>query len=149
MPLYQLKELSPDHREIIRRRAMGQTTEQIAKETGFSKIKIRVTLTCDLGRERLKELMDQRDANAVNISAQLDRIAPKAVGVLDHILDSDAAPHVKVSVAKDVLNRAGYKSFNRGNRTGDEQTRESIRKLVDRAKQLNLTGNREGTHDAA
>ncbi len=111
------KEMSSRHRVAMRMEIAGHTTNDIANELGFNVQRLSVIMNSPLYKDE-KEKMERDVKNAfveaegkklnMDKTAQLldegtERAAKTLIGALD-----DTTGSVRVSAAKDILDRGGY-----------------------------------------
>lgn len=104
----------PRHREGLRLIAQGYRVGEAASAVGLSTSGLSNLANSPLGRARMNKLQGQRDQNAINVRAQLDALAPKAMKVLEDIVENGSSNGRNISVAgqaraaQDILDRTGY-----------------------------------------
>ena len=104
---YQIEQLWSIHHEITRLSLIGMKQIDIAKHLNVSPVMVSYTLRSPLVTRQLDQMKSVRDMEAIDISTEIKNLAPKAVAVLEELMDNDL-PNVKLSAAKDILDRAGY-----------------------------------------
>lgn len=106
---YQIQQMSQVHHEIVRLALLGSDQKSIAEQLGITEACVSYTLNSRIVMDKLALLRMQRDASSVDVAAAIRDCASKCVEVLDTIMNDTAAnPGVRVSAAKDLLDRAGY-----------------------------------------
>jgi len=95
------------HHEVVRLALIGMRQVDIAEHLGVSPVMVSYTLRSPIVREQLKNMSSARDIDAIDISAEIRALAPKAVEVLEELMDNDL-PNIKLKAAQDVLDRAGF-----------------------------------------
>ena len=105
---YELKHIRPRHREIARRLVLGESVKQISIDLGMSAHALYLITNSDLFKLELKRLEEQRELETVNIAHQLEEIAPQALDTLEKTMHTADDDKLRVSCAKDLLDRAGY-----------------------------------------
>jgi hypothetical protein len=80
-----------------------------------------------------------RDLDAVDVSKEIRDLAPKAVRILDDLMDSEL-PNIKLGAAKDILDRAGHAAIKtiRTENLHAHFTAEEIADMKIRAKEVGL-----------
>jgi hypothetical protein len=99
------------HREIIRRLALGQKNTEIAKALGITTVSVSQVKNSPIVQEKLNTMLDKMDGVAVDVGKRIREMAPKALEVLENVLedDEDTIPlSIKVKTAHDILDRAGH-----------------------------------------
>jgi hypothetical protein len=108
---YVVAEVWERHREIIRRLALGQKNVDIAKALGITEVSVSQVKNSPIVQEQLKAMMDKMDSEAVDVGKRIHEMAPKALDVLESVLndEEDTVPlSIKVKTAHDILDRAGH-----------------------------------------
>ncbi|MFQ6609135.1 MAG: hypothetical protein ACE5EE_11505 [Fidelibacterota bacterium] len=113
---YEIEELQERHREILRRLALGQSAQEIARDLGITTAVVSYTKNSAIGRRELSIIQGARNSSAIRVSEQIKKIAPKALALLDSVLDrgrekimnGDDPRNTEVKVALDMLDRAGH-----------------------------------------
>jgi hypothetical protein len=106
---YQLKELQDIHHEIKRLRILGMKSVDIAHYLGITEAVVSYTLNSELMRRELEMMRGARDSEAIDVAKQIKEMAPKALKVLEGILEDELVPApTRLATAKDVLDRGGY-----------------------------------------
>lgn len=110
---YSLKTLQDRHHEIIRLIVLGLKNAEVARRLGIDKQTVSNVRNTPLVQERLAYLRAGRDSSTVDVRKRIEQIAPKAIDLLEHVIDGDVETDVKASdqvrAAIDVLDRAGHK----------------------------------------
>jgi hypothetical protein len=105
---YEPEKLSRRHREIIRLANLGMQPSAIAEELGVSRHTVMYTMRSELGREATQHLQDTADGEVQDIQKMLQELQPKAVKVLEEILDGNKANlALKFRAAESTLDRGG------------------------------------------
>lgn len=113
---YEPEVLQARHREMLRRLAVGQDRQSIAKDLGISTATVTYTQHSALGQAQLALLQNGRDSAVIDISEQIQDLLPKAIKVMEGALNGYIEPHKnsnvtpgqKINVAKDILGRGGH-----------------------------------------
>ena len=101
--------MSQRHHEIVRLALLGRDHQSIAEELGITAVCVSYTLNSRIVQDKLALLRAQKDAVSVDVAAAIRDLAPRCVDVLNDIMqDRGVNPGVRVSAAKDLLDRAGY-----------------------------------------
>lgn len=110
---YNPRVIQDRHREIARRLVAGQTHTQIGQDMGLAHCTISNIVNSPLIRAMINELHDERDKEATNISKRIRLLAQEAMTQYETILvDEATSKNLKVKIASDVLDRAGYQPVN-------------------------------------
>jgi hypothetical protein len=109
--VWQVAQLWDNHKEVARRLALGQKNVTIATAVGMTPMAISNIKNSPVTQEYVANLQGVRNSDAVDILANIREMAPRALKLLDDIIqgkDAEASPALKANVAKDILDRAGY-----------------------------------------
>jgi len=104
---YQIEQLWDIHHEVIRLSLIGMKPVDIANHLNITPQMVGYTLRSPLAIRQLDCLKAERDLDAIDVAKEIKNLAPKAVQVLEELLD-DSLPNIKLAAAKDVLDRAGH-----------------------------------------
>lgn len=136
---YQIEQLWDIHKEICRRIALGQKNVDIAKELGVTEVMVSYTRNSTLGIQQRELLHAREDERVVSLGVRIKEMAPKALDVLEQILDNAGeipiGPKLQAKVAESILDRAGYGAIQRSRNENviTHLTREDIDELKQRA----------------
>lgn len=106
------KVLCDRHQEILRRKALGLSAEDIATDLGISPQVVYHVTRSDLGQERLTELKAGRDIAVQEAMDHITEMMPQAVEVLHKALHgvgemAGLKASERIKVAETVLDRGG------------------------------------------
>ena len=106
-----LKELKTQHRTIIQMVFSGFSNNEIAERLEMSPSSISAIIRSPLGQAYLGGLNDKAQEDTLDVRKKLTSLNKDALKTFERILDpKQKAPHaVQATVAKDVLDRNGYK----------------------------------------
>jgi len=137
----QPKRISPRHRALMRRLASGMQPRDAAEDLGFSLARVSIVINSPLFQEELKLMQEEinsehakAEANRITadpVRALLSESAIKAARTLDGAL-SDGAGAVRVSAAKDILDRNGYAKEDNVNMRHSVEPSEALLNLLSR-----------------
>jgi len=108
---YQIRKLWPLQKEISRRQLLGQKSVDIARELNISPVTVCNAANSILGSVRREELELARDADCVQVARQIRELAPLALKTVRELMENENGliqPVVRLSAAKDTLDRAGF-----------------------------------------
>jgi len=130
-----LKQLKTHHREIARLSFQGFSPQEISERTEMKVTSIYAILKNSLCRAYIDGLNDKADNQVINTRKELFEMSPLATRAMKDILGEETnAPYsVVANVAKDVLDRNGYKAPERHEHIHGHFTSEDITKLRERA----------------
>lgn len=116
-----IKGLYPRHRSIARYVAAGANNHEIAVRFGMTEAHICRIVNSPVFIAEVKRLTDQIDEEVVNIRAELEKMAPRAIEVIDEQLNWPGVDEkTRQRAAFDVLDRCGHgakKDQGSGNRS--------------------------------
>jgi FixJ family two-component response regulator len=143
---YELKELRARHQEVIRLSLLGLSNKDIAGQLGVSEQMVCYTVNSELAKEKMGQLQISADTDAVDIAAEIKKIAPQAIDLLGDVVQGlrDAPISLQVKVAQDVLDRNGNGKIQRvqGNVAHSYYGKVGIEQIKERATELGIgTGN--------
>jgi len=99
--------------EIIRLAVLGFKYTEIDNRVGRDKQTVSNVVNSQLVQERLAVLRAGRDESAVDIRKKIESLAPKAIALLEDVLDGETSTELKagdqIRAAVDLLDRAGFK----------------------------------------
>ena len=134
---YNIKEMWDCHHEVVRLALLGLKHVDIANTLGVSPVMVSYTLNSPIVKRQLAIMRGARDAEAVDVAAQIKALAPKAVEILEKLMDSEQES-MQFKAATGVLDRAGHAPVQRlqasmavGHFTADE-----IKDIKNRAKEI-------------
>lgn len=106
------KILCDRHHEILRRRALGMSADDIATDLGIGAQVVYQVCRSDLGQERLTELKANRDVTVQDAMEHITSLLPDAVNLLHRALHGQGEmaglkASERIKVAETVLDRGG------------------------------------------
>ena len=130
---YEIMKLQDQHKEILRLRLLGYRVKDIEEITGYSRGMITIIVNSAVFKEQLEILQAARDSDSIQVSKRIAAMAPLALERVKEILqdpihrietneetgqveikvDDRIDPALKANVAKDLLDRAGFKAIER------------------------------------
>ena len=112
-----LKELKTQHRTIIQMVFSGFSNNEIAARLEMSHVTVSQIIRSPLGQAYLGGLNDKAQEDTLDVRKKLTSLNKDALKTFERILDPrQKAPHsVQATVAKDILDRNGYKPPDRLN----------------------------------
>jgi DNA-directed RNA polymerase specialized sigma subunit len=121
--VYEITQLRDRHKEIIRLILLGHENTEIASILNITPQTVSNVRNSQLAQVELMSLQEARDNNSIDIAKQIQEIAPAALEILHTMIDRTnrklttdpfAQPsNLEVTVAQDLLNRAGHGSINK------------------------------------
>ena len=108
-----LTTMKAHHRQMGRLHFEGFTTAEIVQQTGYKPDTVRSVLKSPLVSSYVAGLQDKADVSALAVKRRMAEMAAPALDVIDGILTPSIGevipPSVRLSAARDVLDRTGYK----------------------------------------
>lgn len=106
---YQPKELNARHHEILRLALLGYSNVEIAKRVGCTPATVSIARNSNLGRQHAGLLKTEADRSALETAKRIRELAPDAIEAIQQIMTDEEVPaNVRLSAARDILDRAGY-----------------------------------------
>jgi len=134
---YEIKTLQERHREILRRLALGQGSKDIASSLSITPQVVHYVKNSQIGKRELNLIQGARTADAVEVSNQIQELAPQALETLDAImLDEESPDTIKVKIAIDLLDRAGHGAVKKNLNVNQQLTQKDLEDIKIRAKEV-------------
>lgn len=107
---YEIQHMWERHHEIVRLTLLGHDQKSVAQMLDITPQTVSNTLNSKMVRDKLQILRAERDASSVDVAAAIKNLAPKAIEMMDRLLDPDqgAPANVQLRAATDMLDRNGY-----------------------------------------
>lgn len=106
---YQPKQLNEKHHEILRLAMLGYSNVEIATRLACTPATVSIVRNSGLGRQQSSLLKAEADHSALETAKRIRELAPDAIDAIQQIMLNEEMPaNVRLSAAKDVLDRAGY-----------------------------------------
>ena len=106
---YDAQKLNDTHKEILRRISLGEKVENIARDLQVTTQMVRYTKSGRLGQQKLDLLEGARDAGSIDVAQRIQEIAPRALEILEDLMNDDSTNKgLRARVADSLLDRAGY-----------------------------------------
>ena len=135
---YEIQNLWDKHHQVLRMCALGVDRKDIAARTGLSPTMVSTITNSTLGREALTVMRGTLDKGIIDISQAIHELAPKAVEVLEELLEAENEK-VRLTAAMDVLDRAGHAAQKNINLSVTHKvTQEDIEAIKQRAMESGL-----------
>jgi len=159
--VWQLDEMRDHHREMARLLLAGWRPGEIAKHFGMTNATISIIINSPCFREHVDRMQAEADGNAVQTRVALNdevaRLSQKAIDVMKSFLEDEhgntkqaISPDMmklQVVVAKDMLDRAGFKAANVLKIENNEQDNSKKKELNSIYNELVKGGDADGTGD--
>lgn len=106
---YQPKQLNERHHEILRLAMLGYSNTEIAARLSCTPATVSIVRNSGLGRQQTSLLRAEADHSALETAKRIRELAPDALeAVREIMMNEDMPANVRLSAAKDVLDRAGF-----------------------------------------
>ena len=109
------------HHEITRLIFLGYKNEEIAERLGITPATVSYTRNSRVVKDKLELMKGARDAETIDLSIEIREKAPKALKLLENIINGEgqigeyASPSLKAKTAENWLDRAGFPAQKAGN----------------------------------
>lgn len=108
-----IKDMKERHYEIMRRLVAGELQTNIARSLGVTDSWISIVIASPVFQVELAKLRELANQDAADVAGRLTKLAPDAMTVLEKAIRAKGAEQTlstmqQVSVARDVLDRAGH-----------------------------------------
>ena len=125
------------HHQVKRRIFLGQKNTEIANVLGITKEQVSSIRNSAVVQEQLKLMQTKADDEAISIKDEVSKLAPRAVEVMESIMNDKNVPaNVQLSAAKDVLDRSGNSAPQQVNHLHGHFTAEDLDNIKTRATKL-------------
>jgi len=107
---WEVTELWEVHKEIARRIVLGQKNTVIAQALGCTPQLVSMVRNSPVVKEHTEIMQGAADADCVDVARRISEMAPKALDVLEEILDDrdqNASLALKLKAAESILDRSG------------------------------------------
>lgn len=129
------------HHEIFRLALLGHQAPEIGDFVGLSAATVKQILNSPIGRRHLAVLRAARDHETIDIAREVRQRIPKALAILDQVLDSeDARLQDKLKVAFELIDHQMPKTV-REEHLHAHFTADDIRKLKDLGNTIGVISN--------
>ena len=118
-----MKRITSRHRALMRRLLAGMTLREACEELGYSVSRASVIVNSPLFQEEMRRMQEEIDGKFVEaegekihtdiVRRKLKNLAKEAINTLEGCL-GDRSGSVRVSAAKEILDRAGYVKEEKG-----------------------------------
>ncbi len=108
---FEVNEMWEMHHEIVRRLLLGQKNREIAKALRVSEAVVSYTRNSKVVKDKLDIMRAARDADTIDIAVEIREKAPKALKMLENIIDDNGATYpmsLAAKTAENWINRAGF-----------------------------------------
>lgn len=134
---YQIEKMWNVHHEISRLLLLGMKNVDIARQLNVSEVMVSYTKNSALVQRKLDIMSGARDHDAVTISNRIKELAPKAVEVMEGLLDSEVEM-IQFRAAVDILDRAGHGAVKKEISLHGELTEADLIDIKNRAREIGL-----------
>jgi len=136
----QIQRLWGKQKEIIRLSASGlYTNKEIAEIVGVTPQTVSNIINSELGQSQIEILQGMRDAEAVDVSIMIKKLAPIALSIQQELmLSPDEKSELKSRIADSILDRAGHVPISKGVQLTVGLTSKDIAEIKARAEELQM-----------
>ena len=144
---WEVKELWDLHKEISRRIFLGQKNVVIAEALGCTAQFVCMVRNSPVVKEHTEMMQGAADANCLDVAQRIQEMAPKALNVLEEILDTknnpSISPALRFRAAESILDRSGnskiIKSQNLNMNMGKDDLEAIKERALKKAKEAGIT----------
>lgn len=111
IPSQPLTHLWERHNEIVRRVVAGDRPIDIAHQMGMTTSRMSIIMNSPAFKARVAELSALANKNASDVQGRISELAIESMTILEDAIrakQEGVSPALKIKVAQDVLDRAGY-----------------------------------------
>jgi len=127
------------HHQVKRRIFLGHKNTDIAIALKITKEQVSSIRNSPVVQEQLKLMQNKADDEVISIKEEVSKLAPRAVEVLETILNDVNCPaNVRLSAAKDTLDRSGNAAPQQVNHLHGHFTADDLAQIKDRANELGI-----------
>lgn len=108
---FEVSEMRELHHEIVRLHVSGMSGRDIAKQLDVSEQMISYTLNSKVVQDKIELMRAARDADTIDLTKEIRNKAPKALKLLEDIIDDHGENYhmaLAARTAENWMNRAGY-----------------------------------------
>lgn len=120
------KGLSPRHREIMRRVAVGERQCDIAADMHLSERALSIIVNSPLFQAELEKMMEKIDQTVYDAMGELVKLQPDAVEAIQSSITQTDLPVLRFNAARDLLNRTGVNVPKEYHVTKDQRSYEEL-----------------------
>ncbi|MFA5937538.1 MAG: hypothetical protein WC822_06710 [Candidatus Paceibacterota bacterium] len=102
-PRPSIKELSDNHRQMLRLIFNGASNEEVAEETGFTKEMVSLVRRSDIAQERLSEMHTVADTEAIDVQRRIAQLVPVAIEVYRQVVEDPTSTKTEQLRAADAI----------------------------------------------
>ena len=135
---YEIQSLQERHREILRRLALGQAPKEIASSLGITSQVVHYVKNSHIGKRELGLIQGARTADAIEVSNQIQELAPQALDTLEGLMnDEEESPGaLRAKIATDILDRAGHSPIKKQINVSQQLSQEDIDNIKVKASEI-------------
>lgn len=102
-----LASITTRHRELMHRLLLGEPLSHAAAECGFTPSTAKYIAKSPLFRRELERMQTEMNLNLYDAAIELRKLQPKAIQALGEVADLQHRPDLRLSAAKEILDRTG------------------------------------------
>jgi len=103
-----IQQIRPWHRALARATAAGMRPNEICAAYGYTPAWVTRIMSTPLFQAEVARIESLAEIEAIDVREDLNRMAPRAVEVMDECLDQTEDRKLQFDAAKDVLDRTGH-----------------------------------------
>lgn len=133
---FEVSEMKELHHEIVRLHVAGTSNKDIAKALSVSEQMVSYTLNSKIVQGKIDLMRASRDADIIDLTREIRGKAPKALKLLEDIIDDHGEKHgmaLAARTAENWMNRAGYTPVQKAQLAVAHFTAEEIADLKEEA----------------
>lgn len=133
--VYNIRTLWSNHEQMLRMVALGHSNEDIARACGVTAQTISNVRNSPISKQKLAQLRDQLDSEAIDIGARIQEFAPVALAVLEDVITGklEAPVAIRAKYASSHLGRAGFGEVHKVASINTHLSRDDIEAIKQRA----------------
>lgn len=135
---YNIKKLWELHANIAQSVALGKTNVEIGEELGITPQTVSNVRNSPIGKDKVEILVSAMDAETVDIGRRIREFAPKALELLENIIEGrvpGTSVALRAKYASQHLGRAGYGEITKVHSLNATVTKDDIEQIKQRALQ--------------
>jgi hypothetical protein len=135
---YEIQSLQERHREILRMLALGQAPKDIASSLNITPQVVHYVKNSQVGKRELGLIQGARNADAIDITNQIQELAPEALDTLENLMNNEeeSPGSLRAKIAIDILDRAGHGAVKKQLNVSHQLSEEDIDNIKIRSKEL-------------
>ena len=118
--------------------SLGQSPKDISHSLGVTTAVVHYVNNSHIGKRELGLIQGARNGSAIEISNQIQELAPEALDTLERLMkdDEESPDTLRAKIAMDVLDRAGHGAVKKQVSLHQNLSKEDINNIKQRAKDI-------------